>query len=269
VPEGHTIHRLARDLRAGFAGEPVAATSPQGRFAASAVRLDGRVLERAEAHGKHLFVRFDGAPDDRWMHVHLGLFGRFVLVPPPAPPPRGAIRLRLLGPRRVGDLSGPTICALLDDGGKRAVQARLGDDPLRPDADPQRVVSRLARRATPAGAVLLDQSLVAGVGNVYRAEVLFRAGVHPLRAARDVPSEQWQGVWDDLAGLMRAGVRAGRIVTTERTDRQRRTGPARRVDAFYVYGRAGLPCRRCGTPVQSQVLAARPVSWCPVCQPGD
>jgi formamidopyrimidine-DNA glycosylase len=270
VPEGHTIHRLARDLRAAFGGEQVGASSPQGRFALPAAHLDGRMLDRADAHGKHLFVRFGGPDPLRWLHVHLGLFGRFTLESradsQPAPDPRGAVRLRLEGRRAVADLRGPTICAVLDDDAVRAVQARLGDDPLRPDADPERAVARLSRRLIPAGAVLLDQSVVAGVGNVYRAEVLYRAGVHPFRPAGEVPPEIWRGVWDDLVVLMRSGVRSGRIVTTERDDRGRRSGPARRSDAHYVYGRAGLPCRRCGTPVLAEVLAARTVSWCPVCQ---
>ncbi len=261
MPEGHTIHRLARDLRASFAGRPVAVSSPQGRFAASG--LDGRVLETVEAHGKHLFLGFD---DDTWVHVHLGLFGRVTQGPRPEPEPRGALRLRLVGVDRYADLRGPTLCEIVDDASKRAVQARLGEDPLRRDADGARAVARLHRRRTPAGAVLLDQSVVAGVGNVYRSEVLHRAGVDPRRPANTVTVQTWQAVWDDLTVLLRAGVRAGRIVTTEPEHRSRRRGPVRRGDAYYVYGRAGLPCRRCATPIASGQVAARTAFWCPTCQ---
>ena len=107
------------------------------------------------------------------------------------------------------------------------------------------------------------------MGNVYRAEVLLRAGISPWTAGRDVARPVWHAVWEDLVVLLRAGVRAGRIVTTEPKDRERPAGRVRRVDAHYVYGRAGLPCRRCGTPVQRDELAARSIFWCPVCQPAD
>ncbi len=261
MPEGHTIHRLARDLRASFAGRAVAVSSPQGRFAASGV--DGRVLETVEAHGKHLFLGFD---DDTWVHVHLGLFGRVTLGPRPEPPPRGALRMRLVGDESYADLRGPTVCAVVDDASKRAVQARLGEDPLRRDSDGGRAVARLRRRRIPAAAVLLDQSVVAGVGNVYRSEVLHRAGVDPCRPANEVSESTWQAVWDDLTVLLHAGVRAGRIVTTAPEHRSRRSGPVRRSDAYYVYGRAGLPCRRCGSTVMSGQVAARTAFWCPTCQ---
>ena len=113
----------------------------------------------------------------------------------------------------------------------------------------------------------MDQSVLAGVGNVYRAEVLYRAGLSPFRAGRDVPERIWDGMWEDLKVLLRAGVRAGHIVTTEREDRDRRTGTARREDRFYVYRRHGLPCRRCGTLVLTQEMVGRNLFWCPVCQP--
>ncbi len=262
MPEGHTIHRLARDLSRAFAGRPVAVSSPQGRFTDAAL-LDGRVLERVDAHGKHLFLGFD---DDRWVHVHLGLFGRVTQGDLPEPSPRGALRLRLVGESRFADLRGPTRCALVDENDKQAVQRRLGEDPLRADADGARAVAKLRRRRTPAGAVLLDQSVVAGVGNVYRSEVLHRAAVHPLQPANQVAEQTWQEVWRDLRELMRAGVRANRIVTTRPEHRSRRSAPARRRDAYYVYRRTGEPCRRCGAPVLSTELAGRAVFWCPGCQ---
>ena len=112
----------------------------------------------------------------------------------------------------------------------------------------------------------MDQSVVAGVGNVYRAEVLFRQRLDPLRPGRLHDAAVLHALWDDLVVLLRAGVRAGRIVTTLPADRERPSGRPRRVDAHYVYGRAELPCRICGTPVQDTQIAARRLFWCPVCQ---
>lgn len=262
MPEGHTIHRLARDVRARFAGQSLAVTSPQGRFADSAARLDGHVLDRVDAHGKHLFLGFG----EEWVHVHLGLFGRVALADGPAPFPRGAVRLRLAGDGGHLDLRGPTACELIDEPDKQALHARLGADPLRRDADPDRAYARLRRRRLPLGAVLLDQSVVAGIGNVYRAELLHRAAISPHREARLLDEHEWVGLWDDTVQQMRAGARSGRIVTTERQHRERPSGRARRVDAHYVYKRDGMPCRRCGSTVQAGELAARTMFWCPTCQ---
>ncbi len=264
MPEGHTIHRLARDHRSLLVGRPVSVTSPQGRFAAGASLLDGRVITRIEPYGKHLWYRFDGG---QLLHVHLGLYGKFAVGVLPAPEPRGALRVRLTTDESWLDLRGPTHCDLVTPAERKAVLTRLGPDPLRASADPGLAWDRIARSKTSIGQLLMDQSVLAGVGNVYRAEVLFRSGLSPFRSGRDVERDSWDGVWADLVVLMRAGVRANRIVTTERTDRDRRTGPARREDSHYVYRRHGLPCRRCGTEVRTQVLAARNVFWCPICQP--
>ncbi|WP_380167573.1 Fpg/Nei family DNA glycosylase [Jannaschia sp. R86511] len=280
MPEGHTVHRHARQLAARFAGAPVALASPQGRFSAGAAALDGQVLRSTEAWGKHLLLRFDAPPGaDRWVHVHLGLFGKWAMGSGEPPEPRGALRLRLVGPGTDTDtgsgsgpvwaeLRGPTACELLDDVGRAALLARLGPDPLRPDADPGRAAARLSRSRQGVAALLMDQSVVAGVGNVYRAEVLFRAGLAPRTPGSAVTAQQWTAVWDDLVVLMRAGARSGRIITTEREHRERRSGPARREDAHYVYRRHGRPCRLCGTTVEVADLLGRRLYWCPTCQAG-
>ena len=261
MPEGHTIHRLARAVRRAMAGDALGATSPQGRFTAGAALVDGTVLERTDAHGKHLFLGFAGR---RWVHIHLGLYGRLVIGDPPAPPERGALRLRLVGPRAWADLRGATACEVIDPAGKAALQSRLGPDPLRRDADPDRAQARIARSRVAVGALLMDQAVLSGIGNVYRAEVLFRAGVDPYLPGRDLRRASWHGIWTDLEVLLRDGVRRGRIVTTAPDDRHRRVA---RDEAHYVYRRTGLPCRRCGTPVRTAVLVARNLYWCPVCQP--
>jgi endonuclease VIII len=146
------------------------------------------------------------------------------------------------------------------------VLARLGPDPLRRRSDPARAHRRIARSKTPIGALLMDQEVLAGVGNVYRAEILFRHRVSPFRLGQYVDPELWARMWADLVKLMKAGVREGRIVTTERADRARKRGPAELADAHYVYRRTGLPCRICGTEVHTQEMVGRNLYWCPACQ---
>lgn len=126
VPEGHTIHRLAEDHLTRFAGWEVAVSSPQGRFAESAALLDGRILDGVDAHGKHLFLGFE---ESGWIHIHLGLFGKYAIGPAPAPPPTDTVRLRLANDDHFSDLRGPTTCAWITDEEKRAISDRLGPDP--------------------------------------------------------------------------------------------------------------------------------------------
>jgi formamidopyrimidine-DNA glycosylase len=265
VPEGHTIHRLARDHGRLLVGRPVGAASPQGRFADGAALLSGRGVERIEPYGKHLFHWFEGGA---LLHVHLGLYGAWTVGAGEAPPPRGALRLRLTTDEAWLDLRGPIACEVVTPDERAAVVARLGPDPLRRDADPDRAWRRIARSRAPIGQLLMDQAVLAGIGNVYRAEVLYRGALSPFRPGRDVERQTWDRMWSDTVTLMKAGVRTGRIVTTEREDRDRRSGPARREDSHYVYRRDELACRRCGTEVRTQVMAARNLFWCPTCQPG-
>ena len=247
-----------------FGGQTLRASSPQGRFADGAALIDGRTLEGTDAYGKHLFHRYGR---DVILHVHLGLYGKFTEGPQPAPEPRGALRLRLQGEATYLDLRGPITCEVITRGEKDAVTAALGPDPLRPHADPALAQAKLARSRTALGALLMNQAVLAGVGNVYRAEILFRHGVHPYLAGRDLDPVVWLDMWEDLVRLMRSGVRTGRIVTTDPDDRDRRSGPARRVDAHYVYRRTGEPCRRCDTPIAHAVMVTRNLFWCPRCQP--
>ena len=162
VPEGHTIHRLAGEHVARFRGVGVQVTSPQGRFRDGAALLDGSVLETAEAYGKHLFLGF---ARDRWLHVHLGLYGAWTFGALPAPPPRGALRLRLAGHGSYADLRGATTCELVTPTEKALLMARLGPDPLRPRPDPEPAWARLSRSRTAVGRLLMDQSVVAGATN--------------------------------------------------------------------------------------------------------
>jgi endonuclease-8 len=267
MPEGHTIHRLAERHRTLFAGRPVTASSPQGRFATGAAEISGRILTGTQAYGKHLLHSFG----DRTVHIHLGLYGRFTDGEAPAPPPVGEVRLRLTNDEHWLDLRGPAACELLDPPVVDALLARLGADPLRAGADPQSAYARIIRSDRPLAALLLDQSVVAGAGLIYVTEVLFRAGLPPSLPGRALRPEEWRRIWGDLADLMRCGLRTGRIDTVRQTHTPEAMGRPPRVDRHggevYVYRRAGQSCLVCGSPVRRGSLAARNAYWCATCQP--
>ena len=269
MPEGHTLHRLAGELTATFAGRVVEATSPQGRFAGSAALVDGQVLLGAEAWGKHLFIEF---PDERFVHVHLGLYGKFDVHAdvPVVPEPIGQVRLRLATDTAYADLRGATVCELLTRAERDLVVARSGPDPLRADADPGIAWERIRRSRAPIGGLLMDQSVLAGVGNVYRAEVLFRHRMDPYRPGSTLLVGQWRAMWDDLGVLMQEGVRTGRIDTVRPEHMPEAMGrPPRRDDhggEVYVYRRNGMPCHVCGRAVRTAELQGRNLFWCSQCQ---
>jgi endonuclease VIII len=265
VPEGHTLHRYAREHRRALAGAAVSAWSPQGRFADGAARLDGRTLLDVEAYGKHLFYRWDGAPT---LHVHLGLYGQFrAFVGDEAGGPTPGTRLALRAEETTIYLAGPTACELIDPDDEERLRARLGPDPLHAGADAEAVWAALQRRRTPIGTALLDQRIVAGVGNVYRAEVLFLCGIAPERPSRSLSREEFDCLWDTLVRLLRLGLRMGRIVTVDPEEAGRPRSRIATVDGRYVYRRTDEPCRRCGTAVRSWELGARTMYACPACQP--
>lgn len=266
VPEGHTIHRLAREHQRRLTGGPLAVSSPQGRASEVAAALDGGELLSADAWGKHLFHRWRTADGERLtLHVHLGLFGRFRNRRVPPPEPRGAVRLRIVGARTAVDLSGPTACELLDPAAEELLLARLGPDPLRDDADPSAFLANLARRRIPIGQALLDQAVIAGVGNVYRAEALHLERIDPYLPARELPEAAALALWHRLAEQLADGVRDGRIITAPGAIEQ--AGSARKVrrrEATCVYGQRA--CLTCGGPVAREMLAGRRLWWCPADQ---
>jgi endonuclease VIII len=266
VPEGHTLHRLARLHQRRFAGASVAVSSPQGRFDAAAV-VDGRELRRASAWGKHLFHHYAGGPI---VHVHLGLYGTFTEWPrvddAALPEPVGQVRMRMVGAEYGADLRGPTVCEVIDEGRVADVIAKLGPDPLRKDADPSWAWSRITKSRRPIGAMLMDQAVIAGVGNVYRSELLFRHGIDPFRPGRDVGEAEFAAAWSDLVALMKVGLSRGKIIVVrpehDHGPPSYRPGRPR----TYVYRRAGEPCRVCGSPIRTAVLEGRNVFWCMACQ---
>lgn len=231
--------------------------------------MDGKVLERAEAHGKHLFHYYG---PDHVVHVHLGLYGTFVEFPCPLDEPQGQVRMRVRGRTHGTDLRGPTACELLTGDEVAVLRSRLGPDPLRADAEPDCAWQRISRSRTSIATLLLDQKVLAGVGNVYRAEVLFRHGIAPRTPGRELPREQWELVWADLVKLMDYGVQVGRIDTVRPEHEPEVTGRAPRQDRHggevYVYRRAGQPCLVCAAGVATADLAGRKLYWCPECQAG-
>ncbi|MGH8795311.1 MAG: Fpg/Nei family DNA glycosylase [Stackebrandtia sp.] len=265
MPEGHIVHRLAARYLESFQ-QKVSVDSPQGRFAQSAAKLDGRAMTDTEAHGKHLFLGFD----DDWIRIHLGIYGKVRFGPAPPPAPVGAIRLRLHDDSAFADLRGPAACELITPAEKRVLQERLGPDPLRPDADSNRVWDRVRRSRTTVAALLMDQNTIAGVGNVYRAEVLFRNRIDPYLAGRDLAREEWETIWADLVELMGYGARVGRIDTVRPEHTPEAMNRPPRVDdhggEVYVYRRAGHACHVCETEVRIADLGGRNLFWCPACQ---
>ena len=260
MPEGHTIRRKVVDQAPLLVGRHLAAGSPNHRFESGAAALDGRLLERMDAWGKHLFYFFEGR---RVLHVHLGMDGRFRHHRGPAPDARPAGRstwLRVSAPDLTFDLSTPKVCRVIDELHQRALVSRLGPDPLRGE-DGMAALPRVRASGLPIGVALLDQSLVAGIGNVYRAEILYACGVHPERPAATIDEAEWARMWSTTTRLMTAGVRdRGEIRTVE--GRDLRVRDRRRV---YVYGQR--MCAHCGSPVRSWDLAGRVSYACETCQP--
>lgn len=265
MPEGHILHRLAAEHRRDFGGRPVSVSSPQGRFAEGAALLDGRVFHTAQAWGKHLIHRYDDE-DGPMVHIHLGIYGAFRSAPTPLGPPVGQVRMRIVGPARGTDLRGPAACELYTPADLAALLERLGPDPLREDADPQRAFDRIARSGRSIGTMLMDQRIVAGIGNVYRAEVLFRAGISPFRAGREVSRAEFDELWADLTALMIVGQREGRMHVMRPEDDHGAPAYAANRPRTYVYRRAGEPCRICGTAVSYAVVQGRNLFWCSTCQ---
>jgi len=293
--------------------------------------LSGREMLEANAHGKQMFLRFDG---ELWLRVHLGMYGawdfagvidldptiaaangrmgqtnqRGTVLDEPIldtagensltsigaprrarvhvrmseqttglpdeddqwpPPVVGQVRLRLLTDQTCADLRGPTACELQSAEDVVAAIAKLGPDPLvdDPAEGEERFVTRVRKGSTPIGLLLMDQSVVSGIGNVYRAELLFRARLSPHTPGRDVPEDTVRALWRDWTRLLAIGVETGQMMTMDDLDPDAyRRAMAHRDDRHWVYHRAGLPCRVCGTAIVVEEAAGRKLYWCPRCQ---
>ena len=295
MPEGDASHRLARTFDHLFVGHRCRISSPQGRFSGSAELIDDTTLTGAHAVGKHLFLGFDGSSSPRWIHVHLGLYGswrfagdstfeapasigapRRLVVPsdvvgahwePPAPV--GQVRLRIRTAHGLADLSGPNRCELLSDEERIQAELKLGPDPLGPaprEAAPE-FVRRVKTRRRAIGELMMDQAIAAGVGNIYRAEGLFVAGISPMRRGDRVSVDRLTQLWNHTCDLMERGLERGRIETVSPQDAPVPPLPNDpEASRWYVYHRTGRPCLRCGTPISEKLMQSRRLFWCAGCQ---
>jgi endonuclease-8 len=207
--------------------------------------------------GKHLLLRFGRAGV---VHVHLGLFGRFYRRRNPAPPPRDTTRMRLAGPAWTWDLVGPIRCEPLTPAAVKALRAKLGADPLAQGADPEAAWKAVQGSNRSIGAVLLDQSVFAGIGNVYRAEILHLVRVHPETPASAVGRASFDEIWSRARELLAIGVKERRIVTVAHEGRR-----LRRNESLHIYAQES--CRSCGGPVSVTRNANRTMYACERCQP--
>lgn len=185
------------------------------------------------------------------------------------PDPVGAVRVRLLTDRVCADLRGPTVCEAITPEEAAAHLDRLGPDPV---VDGKRrgwtrFRDKAAHRRTPIGGLLMDQSMVAGIGNIYRAEMLFRAGIDPYTPTSRLREDQLRALWDDWCHLLPIGIETGVIVTrTGLRGRAKQDMLESVADRHHVYGRAGEPCRVCGTPISLAEMQGRKLYWCAGCQ---
>lgn len=293
MPEGHSIHRIARQFNDVFTGERVRVTSPQGRYAEGAALVDGARIAQAFAHGKHLFVGFD---NELTLNVHLGIYGNWsfggdesftgassIGVPRKIgekeygggdrpeysgpPQPKATTRCRIVSEHGWADLVGPTVCRTLTPDEVAVVRGKLGPDPLNADADPGQFYRAAAKSSRPIGVILMDQAAISGVGNIFRAESLYRQKIDPLRPGKTLSDDELRRLWDDNKHLLTIGVRVGRIITTEQQDRPGIPETEAWPDhANYVYMRHGQKCPRCSATIRMEEIAGRKLYWCPGCQ---
>ena len=248
MPEGDTLHRAAIQLQP-LVGERLSVETPHPRASAGQIgeRLDGRRLEAVEAVGKNLILRFEGGVV---LRSHLRMSGRWTVRPSGTGERGGLPWLVLRGSELEGVLYGGPVLELHT----RAL-GRLGPDILGSPPDLDTMLRRLSRsdRQRPFGEILLDQNIVAGIGNRWMAETLWEVRISPWRRLAEVADLERRHALETAARRMRAAVEAGRE-------------PRRQ-----VYGAAGRPCPRCRTPIRSGGLgeANRTAYWCPVCQPGE
>ena len=229
-----------------------------------ATRLSGHKLNRIEAAGKHLFYHFSGGAI---LHVHLGLFGKFRTHDNPPPPPRGAVRVRFMGDERTVDLNGPNQCEVIDKAEYRDILDRLGPDPLRKDADPDRAWQRIHASKTPIGLLLMDQSVIAGIGNIYRSEILHLLGIHPRTPGSAITKAQFNKLWKLAKRLLELGVKHNRIITIDLKTLKKTIENTPRRKLFRIFKKPHCPA--CGSEIERFALASRKVFACPSCQPFD
>lgn len=260
MPEGDTIHRAAATLRRALEGRRL--TRLEAPRLSRPMPPPGTAVTSVTARGKHLLVAFD---DDHVLHTHMRLTGSWYVQPARERWRRGRHRMRVV----LADDDVQAVCfdapvvELLDVAAveRHPALRRLGPDLCLPDPDLDDALARMGRLPEPDRIlveVLLDQRVAAGIGNVFASELAFRAGLHPLSRLHEVDLPVRRELLEDAARLLRDNL----------TRSSRTTVPDAPDGSLWVYGRAGRPCRRCGTRVEGAKVGdgARPTYWCPHCQ---
>ena len=274
MPEGDTIFRAAAALHRALAGHVVTgfdtALAPLARVHDDAP-VTGRTVERCEAVGKHLLIWFSR---DLVLRTHMRMSGSWHLYRPGErwQRPARAMRVRLDTDAWVAVAFDVPVAEFLRarDLPRSRALALLGPDLLSPAFDRAEGLRRLAAAGDrPVAEVLLDQRVVAGIGNIFKSEVLFLCGVHPDRPSSRLTEDERAAILDTAVRVMRANTgpgAGGPIVTC--SGLRRTTGRASPEESLWVYGRTGRPCRSCGTPIESAKRGpdARATYWCPRCQ---
>ena len=265
MPEGHSIRHLANVFDERMVGSRLELSSPQGRFADEAAALTGQTLEGTRAHGKHLFLRFG---QDANIHVHLGLYGWLYFEHRAnATAPKSSVRLRVETDGYVADLIGPTACQLFTDQEVDNKCSSLGPDPIHEDSDSELAWKKIKKSSRSIASLLMNQSVIAGIGNVYRAEVLFMTQTDPATPGSQVTREKFDRIWSLSRTLLRAGSVDGKIKTVAR---EHLTGEEISwhgcAQYSYAYKRTGNPCRICSTAIAHGEVDGRVLYWCPTCQ---
>ena len=258
MPEGHTIHRAAIDHHRIIAGQKLAVCSPQGRFTEGALRLSGQLCLAVEAFGKHLIYRF--ASGDT-LHIHLGLFGRIRKHKLPLKEPRGAVRVRLVGKTHAIDTNGPTICQVLNQDEFVKLTQRLGPDVLRSDAKPDLAFKRISNSKSPIGRLIMDQSIMSGIGNIYRSEILWRQSVHPETPGRDINRQTFDRIWKDAKELLKLGVEKNAVITVIGSS----PSTSRYLERVNIFSKSTCPV--CKESIRRFEISGRRVFVCEKCQP--
>lgn len=264
MPEGHTVHRIAGEFRKYFVGDKVAVTSPQGRFSRDAAQVSGKEMIAASAVGKQMFLEFE---NNLHIRIHLGIYGKWEFEKPVQAnqAPWGQVRARFVSSKQIANLRGPTACEVITGEQVLEQKAKLGPDPIPKDptgAELERFITRVSSSSSAIGLLLMNQAVIAGVGNVYRAELLFRQRINPFTAGKNLGQTELENLWLDAAKLMRFGVKQGIMVT--RDEYLGKKTPLE--ERYFVYRRAGEPCRVCGKKLKMQELASRKLYFCPSCQ---
>ncbi|MGI9363975.1 MAG: Fpg/Nei family DNA glycosylase [Rhizobiaceae bacterium] len=257
MPEGHTIHRAARDHRDMIGGKKVSVTSPQGRFSEGAAQIDGNNCESTGALGKHLLYQFSNS---QTLHIHLGLGGYFVCQEQPVEPPRDVVRVRLESLTHAIDIIGPNTCELIPTATKEEFILRYGPDLLSETPDPVRAIASIKKSRAPIARLLMDQKVISGIGNIYRAEILWLRKLNPMKPGIEIPEDELRALWNDMRELLQIGVETNSIITTGVL----KTSGKDVTERTNIFGKEFCPA--CNGAIEKSKLSGRTLYHCPTCQ---